>query len=109
MLCDRRQQPLVLNDEVHQERVAQDRRGPSRIAGSPTDRKPGARFAGIARAGLDGMGPIACRCAPEVFADAIRRVNGGRPVLVDVHVVSGYSPSMAAGMTCAHDDTENTP
>jgi hypothetical protein len=44
-----------------------------------------------------------------VFADAIRRVNGGRPVLVDVHVVSGYSPSMAAGMTCAHDDTENTP
>jgi len=90
------------NDEVHQERVAIDRARPvenrwigQRIAGPEPD------LAAIARAqGLDGIGPVREeRDLPSAFRDAIRRVNAGKAVVVDVHVTPGYSPSMASGMT----------
>lgn len=92
------------NDEVHQERVAKDRGRPienrwigQRIANPDPD------FAGIARAqGLDGIGPVTSASQLQrALSDAIEGVVHGRPVLVDVHVTSGYSPSMAAGMTRA--------
>lgn len=96
------------NDEVHQERVATDRQRPveNRWIGQRIG-NPDPDLAGIARAqGLDGMGPIvtADRLS-EVLSEAISLVRQGRPVLVDVHVATGYSPSMASGMTRANDET----
>lgn len=94
------------NDEVHQERVAKDRRRPvenrwigQRIA------NPEPNLAMVAQAqGLDGIGPVASPDdLPGALADAVRRLKQGRTVLVDVHVTPGYSPSMAAGMTRSHE------
>jgi hypothetical protein len=60
----------------------------------------------LARAqGIDGIGPVTT--ADElagVLSDAIARVIAGRSVVVDVHVTPGYTPSMAAGITRAHQE-----
>jgi thiamine pyrophosphate-dependent acetolactate synthase large subunit-like protein len=103
IVCNNRS---FFNDEVHQERVAKDRGRPvenrwigQRIA------NPEPNLALIAQAqGLDGIGPVTSPDdLPSALADAISRLKQGRPVLVDVHVTPGYSPSMASGMTRSHE------
>jgi thiamine pyrophosphate-dependent acetolactate synthase large subunit-like protein len=90
------------NDEVHQERVANDRQRPvenrwigQRIGNPPVD------LAAMARAqGFEGIGPVSAPDAlAAVLAEAIARVDAGMPVLVDVQVRPGYAPSMSSGMT----------
>lgn len=103
VVCNNRS---FFNDEVHQERVAKDRGRPvenrwigQRIANPEPD------LSMIAQAqGLDGIGPVkSVEELPTALAHAIQRLKQGRSVLVDVHVTPGYSPSMASGMTRAHD------
>jgi thiamine pyrophosphate-dependent acetolactate synthase large subunit-like protein len=90
------------NDEVHQERVANDRQRPVENKGiGQRIGNPCVNLAAIARAqGFDGFGPILARndLAPTL-ADAIAKVRAGKSVLLDVHVRPGYAPSMSAGMT----------
>ena len=93
------------NDEVHQERVARERRRPveNRWIGQRID-NPAPDLAMIARGqGLEGIGPVTTAQALQAaIEDAVRRVKAGKAVVVDVHVAPGYNPAMAAGMTRAH-------
>lgn len=89
------------NDEIHQEAVA-------RIRGRPVENRwigqriadPQVDFAGMARAqGVEAEGPV--RNVPDL-EKAIRRgldvVRGGRPYLIDAHVIPGYaSPPLSRG------------
>ena len=90
------------NDEVHQERVARMRERPVEnkwIGQRMSD--PEIDLAGLARAqGAAGFGPILnADELPSVFEQAIRHVELGGVAVVDVRVVAGYTPAMAAGLT----------
>src|SRR5690606_20090063 len=90
------------NDEVHQERVARqrEREVANKWVGQRLD-DPAPDLAGLARAqGLIGMGPISDdESLQQALKSAIASVNEGKFVVVDVHVASGYSPSMTSGLT----------
>jgi thiamine pyrophosphate-dependent acetolactate synthase large subunit-like protein len=77
------------NDEEHQERVARVRARPveNRWVGQRMDQPP-VDFAGLARAmGVEGFGPVSEPSAlVPSLAEALRAVDAGRPVLVDVTV-----------------------
>jgi thiamine pyrophosphate-dependent acetolactate synthase large subunit-like protein len=94
------------NDEIHQERVAKERGRPveNRWIGQRIG-EPDPDLAMMARAqGLHGIGPVKSPAQlHDVLREAIAAVRAGKPVVVDVHVTAGYSPSMAAGMTRTHD------
>jgi len=94
------------NDEVHQERVALDRRRPveNRWIGQRIG-NPQVDLAAMARAqGFDGIGPVVDRNdLAAALSDAITKVRSGKSVLVDVRVRPGYAPSMSAGMTKSVD------
>ncbi len=90
------------NDEVHQERVARqrEREVANKWVGQRLD-DPAPDLAGLARAqGLIGMGPISDdESLQQALKSAIASVNEGKFVVLDVHVASGYSPSMTSGLT----------
>lgn len=58
-------------------------------------------IAGMARAqGAVGFGPVVDAAAlAGVFAEAIAVVDAGGVAVVDVRVLTGYTPSMAAALT----------
>ena len=94
------------NDELHQERVARQRKRPvenrwigQRISDPPPD------LAMLARGqGLTGIGPVEnAEELQRVLADAITAVRKGETVVVDVLVQTGYSPAMTAGLTRSQD------
>ncbi|MEN3278413.1 MAG: benzoylformate decarboxylase [Massilia sp.] len=101
VVCNNRS---FFNDEVHQERIANQRNRPvenrwigQRIANPEPD------LAMMARAqGLTGFGPVedAAELA-RVLDEAIALVKGGATVVIDAVVQPGYSPSMTAGLTRA--------
>ncbi|MFZ4289729.1 thiamine pyrophosphate-dependent enzyme, partial [Variovorax sp. HJSM1_2] len=103
VVCNNRS---FFNDELHQERVARQRKRPvenrwigQRISDPPPD------LAMMARGqGLTGFGPIedAAELA-QVLEGAIAAVLQGETVVIDVVVQTGYSPAMAAGMTRSKD------
>ena len=90
------------NDEVHQERMARQRGRPVSnkwIGMRMTD--PEIDIAGMARAqGAVGFGPVSeMGTLAQVFADAVAVVDAGGVAVVDVRVLTGYTPSMAAALT----------
>ena len=103
VVCNNRS---FFNDEIHQERVARQRKRPienrwigQRISDPPPD------LAMMARGqGLTGIGPVedAAQLA-RVLADALVAVKNGATVVVDVVVQTGYSPAMTAGLTRSAD------
>jgi thiamine pyrophosphate-dependent acetolactate synthase large subunit-like protein len=103
IVCNNRS---FFNDEVHQQRVAKDRGRPIEnawIGQRIGDPEPD--LAMIARGqGLEGIGPVESPAElPSAMANPLELVKQGRPVVVDVRVTPGYSPSMSAGMTRSHD------
>jgi acetolactate synthase I/II/III large subunit len=90
------------NDEVHQERMARMRDRPVEnkwIGPRMTD--PEIDVAGIARAqGAVAFGPVksAAELGPT-FEAALRAVEAGSVVVVDVRVQPGYTPAMTAALT----------
>ncbi len=76
-----------MNDEIHQERVARKRGRPveNRWVGQRMDEPP-VDFAGLARdLGVEGIGPVGDPDdLAEAYGRALRAVEEGRPVLVDV-------------------------
>ncbi|MBI2729035.1 MAG: thiamine pyrophosphate-binding protein [Polaromonas sp.] len=90
------------NDEVHQERVARQR-------GRPVENKwigqrisnPAPDLAMMARGqGMEGIGPIETGAELEkALAEAIKVVQGGKAIVLDVIVSTGYSAAMTAGLT----------
>jgi thiamine pyrophosphate-dependent acetolactate synthase large subunit-like protein len=103
VVCNNRS---FFNDEVHQERVARQRKRPienrwigQRISDPPPD------LAMMARGqGLTGVGPVGDASElEEVLRDAIAAVKKGETVVVDVLVQTGYSPAMTAGLTRSKD------
>jgi thiamine pyrophosphate-dependent acetolactate synthase large subunit-like protein len=95
------------NDELHQERVAIERDRPvaNRWIGQRID-DPAPDLALMAKAqGLIGMGPL--KNAGEfdqALQLAIEQVRSGQAVVLDVHVMTGYAPSMTQGMTRNYKD-----
>jgi thiamine pyrophosphate-dependent acetolactate synthase large subunit-like protein len=93
------------NDEVHQEKVAitRDRDASKKWVGQRID-EPAPDLAGLARAqGLEAFGPVTdVRQLREILPRAVELARGGRPVVVDVVVQTGYSPAMASGLTREH-------
>jgi thiamine pyrophosphate-dependent acetolactate synthase large subunit-like protein len=95
------------NDELHQERVAIERDRPvaNRWIGQRID-DPAPDLALMAKAqGLIGMGPL--KNAGEfdqALQLAIEHVRSGQAVVLDVHVMTGYAPSMTQGMTRNYKD-----
>ncbi len=90
------------NDEVHQERVARMRDRPVEnkwIGMRMTD--PEIDLAGIARAqGATGIGPVKSMDQLEAaFKDAVAAVDAGGVAVVDVRVITGYTPAMASALT----------
>lgn len=90
------------NDEVHQGRVAEQRKRPveNQWIGQHIG-DPDIDLAGVARAqGLHGIGPVH---TTGELADAVRdgvdRVLNGETVLIDARVQRGYNPAMSAGLT----------
>ncbi len=89
------------NDEVHQERVANERSRPvenkwigQRVADPDID------FASLARSqGAEGIGPVR---TPKALAKAVKEgvalVKQGKVVVIDARVLPGYSPAMAASV-----------
>ena len=90
------------NDEVHQERMAVQRKRPveNKWIGQRMG-DPEIDLAQIARAqGAEGYGPILkVEELPAVFAKAIATVEAGGVAVVDVRVKPGYGPSVARAMT----------
>ena len=90
------------NDEVHQERVARQR-------GRPVENKwigqrisnPAPDLAMMARGqGMEGIGPIETGAELEkALAEAVKVVRGGKAIVLDVIVSTGYSAAMTAGLT----------
>lgn len=99
IVCNNRS---FFNDEVHQERVARqrEREAANKWIGQRLD-QPAPDLAGLARAqGLVGIGPVGDDDSLHgALAGAIEQVRQGAFVVVDVHVATGYSPSMTAGLT----------
>lgn len=93
------------NDELHQERVARERRRPieNRWIGQRIDDPP-PDLAMMAKAqGLKAYGPV--NNATELkhaLGQALLDFKEGWPVVIDVRVEPGYSPSMTQGMTRSH-------
>jgi thiamine pyrophosphate-dependent acetolactate synthase large subunit-like protein len=103
VVCNNRS---FFNDEIHQERVARQRKRPienrwigQRISDPPPD------LAMMARGqGLTGIGPVEDAAQLRlVLADALVAVKNGATVVVDVVVQTGYSPAMTAGLTRSAD------
>ncbi len=90
------------NDEIHQERVANDRNRlvANKHVGQAIE-DPDIDIAGLARAqGAVGIGPIVDESdVADALSKAIAEVRAGRTVVVDVRVMRGYSEAMAEGMT----------
>jgi thiamine pyrophosphate-dependent acetolactate synthase large subunit-like protein len=89
----------LYNDEVHQERVARARNRPVEnkwIGQRLSD--PDIDLAAMGRAqGAIGFGPVEDAAAlPGVLADAVAALREGAVVVVDVRVLPGYAPAMAA-------------
>jgi hypothetical protein len=87
------------NDEVHQERMARARNRPVEnkwIGQRLSD--PDIDLAAMAQAqGAVGFGPVEDAASlPGVLADAVAAVRAGEVVVVDVRVLPGYGPAMAA-------------
>lgn len=95
------------NDELHQERVAQERGRPvdNRWIGQRID-NPAPDLAQMARAqGLRGMGPVNnARELRETLEQALQAVQQGEAVVVDVRVQPGYTASMSQTMTRSHKE-----
>jgi thiamine pyrophosphate-dependent acetolactate synthase large subunit-like protein len=92
------------NDEVHQERVARMRDRPVEnkwIGMRMTD--PEIDLTGIARAqGATGIAPVKSMDQLEAaFRQAIAAVDAGGVAVVDVRVITGYTPAMASALTRA--------
>ncbi len=82
------------NDELHQERMARHRNRPVEnkwIGQRMTD--PDIDLATLARGqGAMGFGPIADLAElPSVFAEALKKLEAGQVVVVDVRVMPGYA------------------
>lgn len=89
------------NDEVHQERVARQRkRDVSRKWVGQRIDGPAPDLAALARAqGLEGIGPVdRFQELPKALSAAVQLVKQGRPVVVDVVVEAGYAPAMTEGL-----------
>jgi thiamine pyrophosphate-dependent acetolactate synthase large subunit-like protein len=90
------------NDEVHQERVARQRSRPveNKWIGQRIS-NPAPDLAMMARGqGMEGIGPIETGADLEkALAEAIAVVRGGKAIVLDVVVSTGYSPAMTAGLT----------
>lgn len=89
------------NDEVHQERVARQRkRDVSRKWVGQRIDGPAPDLAALARGqGLEGIGPVdRFRELPKALSAAVELVKQGRPVVVDVVVEPGYAPAMTEGL-----------
>lgn len=103
VVCNNRS---FFNDEVHQERVARQRKRPieNRWIGQRIS-DPAPDLAMMARGqGLTGIGPVEEAAELEkILADAIAAVKKGETVVVDVVVQTGYSPAMTAGLTRSKD------
>ena len=94
------------NDEVHQERMARQR-------GRPVENKwigqrisnPAPDLAMMARGqGMEGVGPIETGADLEkALAVAVKTVRGGKAIVLDVIVSTGYSAAMTAGLTRSQD------
>ena len=87
------------NDEVHQERVARTRNRPVEnkwIGQRLSD--PDIDLAAMGQAqGAVGFGPVKdAALLPEILADAVAAVRAGAVAVVDVRVLPGYGPAMAA-------------
>lgn len=103
VVCNNRS---FFNDELHQERVARQRKRPveNRWIGQRISDPP-PNLAMMARGqGLTGFGPVedATELA-QVLEGAIAAVERGETVVVDVVVQTGYSPAMTAGLTRSKD------
>ncbi|MDB5932537.1 MAG: ilvG2 [Polaromonas sp.] len=94
------------NDELHQERVARQRKRPveNRWIGQRIS-NPAPDLAMMARGqGLTGIGPVEEGAElARVLCEAIAAVKGGACVVIDVIVQTGYSPTMTAGLTRSQD------
>ena len=103
VVCNNRS---FFNDELHQERVARQRKRPieNRWIGQRIS-NPSPDLAMLARAqGLTGIGPVEDAVELErVLVDAIAAVKNGETVVIDVVVQTGYSPAMTAGLTRSQD------
>ena len=82
------------NDELHQERMARQRNRPVEnkwIGQRMTD--PELDMATLARGqGATGFGPVSDLAElPDVLADAVKALEAGQVVVVDVRVVPGYA------------------
>jgi thiamine pyrophosphate-dependent acetolactate synthase large subunit-like protein len=103
VVCNNRS---FFNDEIHQERVARQRKRPvenrwigQRISDPPPDLGMMARGQG-----LKGIGPVEDAVElRRVLVDALAAVQKGETVVVDVVVQTGYSPAMTAGLTRSAD------
>jgi thiamine pyrophosphate-dependent acetolactate synthase large subunit-like protein len=87
------------NDEVHQERMARARNRPVEnkwIGQRLSD--PDIDLAAMGQAqGAVGFGPVEdAALLPSVLADAVAAVRAGAVAVVDVRVLPGYGPAMAA-------------
>lgn len=97
------------NDEVHQERMARLRDRPVEnkwIGMRMTD--PEIDLAKIAEAqGATGFGPVKSMDELEaVFNEAIAVVDAGGVAVVDVRVITGYTPAMASALTRSSNEAE---
>jgi len=103
VVCNNRS---FFNDEVHQERVARQRKRPieNRWIGQRIS-DPSPDLAMMARGqGLTGIGPVEDAGELEkILVDAIAAVKRGETVVVDVVVQTGYSAAMTAGLMRSKD------
>ena len=94
------------NDEVHQERVARQRSRPveNKWIGQRIS-NPAPDLAMMARGqGMEGIGPIETGAdLQNALAEAIKTVRGGKAIVLDVIVSTGYSAAMTAGLTRSQD------
>tara|TARA_R110002072_G_C7964070_1_gene534178 strand:- start:769 stop:2529 length:1761 start_codon:yes stop_codon:yes gene_type:complete len=94
------------NDEIHQERVAQDRGRPveNKHIGQAIE-EPDIDIAGFARAqGAEGIGPVETVAEFEAaLAEAVTMVRAGKAVVIDARILRGYVKEMAEGMTAEQD------
>jgi thiamine pyrophosphate-dependent acetolactate synthase large subunit-like protein len=103
VVCNNRS---FFNDELHQERVARQRKRPveNRWIGQRIS-NPSPDLAMMARGqGLTGIGPVEDAAELQrVLVDAIAAVKNGETVVIDVVVQAGYSPAMTAGLIRSQD------
>jgi len=96
------------NDEIHQEKVAEERQRPpenkwigQHIGGPDID------LTAIAKAqGLTTLGPVkTVGELAEVVREAVALVKAGKTVVIDAQINPGYDKSMSSGMTRKAGDT----